>query len=320
MKLVYYSDKPNFGDELSPLLFNALLPSGFLDDDEHELLMGIGSILWDYLPAAPLKHVLGSGYGGYTDPPNVHEDGWNIVFVRGPHTASKLRLPAEKAICDTALLLRLTQLPDGEPDVGVAFMPHCASRDRGYWAEVCQLAGITFIDPRGAPAQIIKRIRGASFLIAEAMHGAIVADALRVPWIAAKPLHKINRMKWHDWADSLAINLRWSSLFPSSMMEAYHASVPSAEPWRAKKTRENPRYELINNMLVRVAALRLSQIARRDPQLSDERRLDAAVSRAAAATDGFIRARGGGGLRSNVPIFAQGPFGRKAAPVPTDRA
>src|SRR5205085_3953984 len=128
MKLVYFrGDNPNFGDELSPLLWNALLPPGFLDENADQLLLGVGSILWDHLPAAPLKHVLGSGYGGYSGAPNVHDGRWNVVFVRGPQTAAKLGLAAEKAICDAAVLLRLTTLPPAARDIGLAFMPHCAS-------------------------------------------------------------------------------------------------------------------------------------------------------------------------------------------------
>jgi succinoglycan biosynthesis protein ExoV len=303
VKLVYYNVRPNFGDELSPVLFNAILPPGFIDSDEEDLLLGVGSILWDNLPGRPVKHVLGSGYGGYTSAPDVHDGRWNIVFVRGPHTAARLGLPTEKAICDTAVLLRLTELPEPASRVGVAFMPHCASRDRGYWAEACKLAGITFVDPRGDFVDITRKIRGAEALIAEAMHGAIVADAIRTPWVAAKPLHRVNRMKWNDWADSLAIDLRWAQLLPSSVMEAYHASFPSAEPWRAKKTRESLAYRPANQLLVHLAAHRLQQIARREPQLSSDEQLDSAIDRAATATDLFLKSRGTTGVRTGAPLI-----------------
>jgi hypothetical protein len=46
VKLVYFQhDPPNFGDEINRILWPRLLPEGFLDDDEDELLFGAGSIL-----------------------------------------------------------------------------------------------------------------------------------------------------------------------------------------------------------------------------------------------------------------------------------
>ena len=52
MKLVFFRGKvPNFGDELNLHVWPALLPHGFLDEDEDELFVGIGSIIGSHLPA-----------------------------------------------------------------------------------------------------------------------------------------------------------------------------------------------------------------------------------------------------------------------------
>ena len=65
MKLTYYAgNPPNFGDEINATMWSHLLPRGFLDEEERELFLGAGSILWDYLPAASRKFVAGSGFGG----------------------------------------------------------------------------------------------------------------------------------------------------------------------------------------------------------------------------------------------------------------
>src|SRR5690606_9365510 len=125
MKLTYFKGRvPNFGDELNTYLWPRLLPPGFLDEDDNELFLGIGSILWEHHPKEARKYVLGSGYGGYAPAPDVHDGTWNVIFVRGPRTAARLGLPSSKGICDSAILLRKIDLPPAAEDVGVAFMPH----------------------------------------------------------------------------------------------------------------------------------------------------------------------------------------------------
>ena len=55
---------------------------------------------------------------------------------------------------------------------------------RGNWRKACDRAGITFLDSTADPLETIAKIRGSRLVISEAMHGAIVADALRTPWVA----------------------------------------------------------------------------------------------------------------------------------------
>ena len=99
MKLIYFKGHvPNFGDELNTYMWDKLLPAGFLDDRPDELFLGIGSIIFDTYPKQARKYVMGSGYAGYTSPPDLIDGSWDVIFVRGPRTAERLKLPAEKAI------------------------------------------------------------------------------------------------------------------------------------------------------------------------------------------------------------------------------
>ena len=59
------------------------------------------------------------------------------------------------------------------------------------------------IDPRDDPLAVLAAIGRCKVLLSEALHGVIVADALRVPWVAIRPLARIHRAKWADWADTV---------------------------------------------------------------------------------------------------------------------
>ena len=56
---------------------------------------------------------------------------------------------------------------------------------------------------------VIDKIRSCRLLITEAMHGAIIADTLRVPWVPLKTNKTINDFKWNDWSKSMEIDLRF---------------------------------------------------------------------------------------------------------------
>src|SRR4029077_10966294 len=128
---------------------------------------------------------------------------WMISWVRGPRTASRLGLPAACGLGDPAMLLPCAGAWAGVRGKSIGFMPHFESMARGAWDRAAAAAGIALIDPRDDPAMVIAAIRRCNLLLSEALHGAIVADALRVPWIAVRPLAHIHRAKWHDWADAL---------------------------------------------------------------------------------------------------------------------
>lgn len=291
MKLSYYTGPvPNFGDELNPWMWQQLLPHRFLDDDPSELFIGIGSIISDEWPAEATKHVLGSGYGGYTAAPDLHDGSWNVVFVRGPRTAHRLGLPPETAICDSAVLLRTTTLPPAATGIDVAFMPHFHSLERGHWPEACRMAGIRMIDPRDDVETVLAQIRGARVLITEAMHGAIVADALRTPWVAVRPIHGANSDKWLDWAEALSIDLRVHSLPPTSLFEAWLVTTRTSKFHGPRAYRWNASLPAVpvNAVLTRRAARHLAQLARQEPQLSSEAAIERATARAEAALKVFI--------------------------------
>jgi len=277
MKLWYFRDKqPNFGDELNHYVWPRVFGSGFFDSNEQTLFLGIGSILFDFHPREAKKVVLGAGYAGYTDPPDVFDGSWDVVAVRGPRTAEKLGLPRQLAITDSAILIRTVERPPPAEGVKTAFMPHYQSLPRGRWRQACALAGLTFIDPTEPTDHVLAQIAGADLLITEAMHGAIVADALRTPWVATAAIQASNRDKWSDWAESLGVDLRLNPLAASSYREH---RILSGRPLRgiARRLVLNPRVAaMLDRPHVEQAAASLQALAQAEPQLSREE----AVSRA----------------------------------------
>jgi succinoglycan biosynthesis protein ExoV len=294
VKLTYFRNTPpNFGDELNAIIWHQLLPEGFLDDDESELFLGIGSILWNHLPTAPLKHVMGSGFGGYTDPPDVHDGSWNVVWLRGPVTARRLNLDPRLAISDSAILLRVIALPPPVTGPDTYFMPHFESAARGDWQRACALAGIGYLDPRADAETLLAQMRGARLIVTEAMHGAIVADALRVPWIGIVPFFPQHRAKWDDWAQSLDIALRPSTLPPSNLLETY--TLVTGLPGKGRRSRTLLRAwptAPVNAALLHRAAARLRRLAETvEPQLSSDTAIQRATERSLEALDSFVRLR-----------------------------
>jgi succinoglycan biosynthesis protein ExoV len=225
LKVTCYSDgeASNFGDDLNRWMWNRIL--GFpLDVDHGTLLLGIGTVISrSIIPHADRYIVLSSGVGYDALPPDFGGPKWEILAVRGPLTAEVLNLPQEKAIVDGAALLRL--LPECEPlpeseRAGIGFMPHYDNLPDGNWREVCAMAGFEFLDPLADSEETVQRIRRAKLVIADAMHAAIVADALRVPWIPVTLSPQSNTFKWLDWTLSLDLAYRPTAIPPSTLLES----------------------------------------------------------------------------------------------------
>jgi len=297
MKLTYFQGiPPNFGDEVNAMMWQHLLPAGFLDEDDTTLFLGVGSILWDFLPKAPRKIVAGSGYGGYTAPPDVHDGSWEVLWLRGPRTADHLRLPRAQAITDAAVLLRAIPLPVPAvvPGDGVCFMPHVDSMARGDWPRVCAMAGITFLDPRAPVDGTLALIRGARLVITEAMHGAIIADALRRPWVGVLPTHTAHRAKWDDWALSLDIALAPVRLGPSNLREGWtRLTGLYATGQRSRLVMDGPLAFPANYAVAERTARQLQRLASgATAQLSSDAAIERATERCLDALDLFVTRTG----------------------------
>jgi hypothetical protein len=210
MRLFYRRDAHgNFGDALNEWIWPRLLP-GLLSEDASDLLVGIGTILDRRVPIGVQKTVLGSGTGiGVL--PDLDQT-WKLVCVRGPLTAQAIGAPPDLAVTDPAMLVAdLFPHAPGQRPSGVAVMPHMFTVDRlgrrGIrLAQIVRDLGFRYLDPYRPVDETLRALASSKVVLAEAMHGAIVADALRVPWIPIQLMPEINPFKWWDWCSSLGLS------------------------------------------------------------------------------------------------------------------
>lgn len=203
MKLLYFTRKLNFGDALNKYIFNFYIPE-LLDEDESIVLLGIGTILGLIKPKEECKKifVFSSGYG-YGAIPEIDQR-YDFICIRGPLTAKALGISQDLAITDGAVLLKGMPLEKQKKAYKWSFIPHMESEKQfSDWERIIKSAGGHYISPANEPEFVIEEILKSELIVAEAMHGAIVADTLRIPWIAARTNTYINSFKWNDWLSGI---------------------------------------------------------------------------------------------------------------------
>ncbi|PMM03809.1 hypothetical protein BCT61_17520 [Vibrio breoganii] len=217
MKLEYCRSKSlNVGDDLNPWLWPKLLGENFIDidskGDSQEYLVGVGTLLTAKrfqkdLGTATKIHIFSSGAWEGETPPL--DDRCVVHGVRGPRTANKLGVSKEKVIGDGAYLISTIDYPKSLPIEGrIGFVPHHKSEDFIDWKRVCEKAGLHFISPKKPVDDFLIEIQQCEAVIAEAMHGAIIADVLRVPWLAVSYSPIFSFEKWYDFAEALDIKMQ----------------------------------------------------------------------------------------------------------------
>lgn len=244
MKIFMYDHFPNYGDVLNkhiwPLYFDK-----YLQRQDDILMFGIGTLLGQKIEHNGRIFVCGSGCGYEPDVQVVKN--YKVFFVRGPNSASLLGLPPDMAITDPAILVDECFPPAPRRD-RVVFMPHWETSRNPLWRRICGMAGIEYVDPLADVVTVSNQLSSAKLVIAEAMHGAIVADAYRVPWIPVSTSARINLFKWHDWAASLNLKPDFFTLAPLGMSDVFRSLTGDA------KTADKLRQEVAGKAVIPLAA------------------------------------------------------------------
>lgn len=206
MKLHYWKNLPsikNFGDQLSPFIWDKEL-EGCFNNNENELFLGIGTLLDNTVPVAEKYYVMGSG-AGYHQKAKI-DNRWKFYAVRGPLTADLYGLPEDVAITDPAVLTVKWHKPlKQETHNAKYFMPHWSTSGLS-WKTICEKCGLELLDPKENVSTILNKIADAKLVVSESLHGAIIADTFRVPWIPVKSrFSDFSEFKWTDWQKSMNV-------------------------------------------------------------------------------------------------------------------
>ena len=275
MKPFYFKHITNFGDELNTWLWKRLIPE-LLYDDAATLLIGIGTYLTlEWVPKDHRIVVFSSG-AGYGPAPQI-DCNWSVYCVRGPLTAKALGLDASAAVTDAGALVRRAYKEDNKKCYQVSYIPHHVSNKGGieFWQSICNELDIHYIDPHLPVDTILAAIDQSELLITEALHGAIVADALRVPWVSVQTGEHILEFKWDDWCQSLGLQHSPDDLFASAGVtprgadEVNTFSVAERDAIRDRiKALTNPDYASLSNE--KVLDERIDELERRLEQLRSD--------------------------------------------------
>lgn len=218
MKLEYCKNgNLNVGDDLNHWLWPKLLPQLF-DEDNEQVFLGVGTLLTEkrmvrQLSRAKTVNILSSGAWDSRAPKRASH--WKVYGVRGYRTAKWIGVKPSLAVGDGAYLLRQFFAPQPtltkEPTL-TGFVPHHRSEDFVDWELVCHFAGLKLITPRQHIESFTRQLSECQLIVSEAMHGAIIADALRIPWRPITYSPSFQRDKWFDWAEFMGVNLEFRSL------------------------------------------------------------------------------------------------------------
>ncbi len=181
----------NFGDELNPILIEALTGKTILNiyakyyQKEH--LLAIGSVLDR---ATSNSIIWGSGF--ISEQSVLLEKPKKIYAVRGPETREKLigfGIACPEIYGDPALLMPYVYQPKKTIDkkYKVGIIPHIVDKDIAWLKQFSSSDDIKIIDVQNPnPFKVIDSILECEKVISSSLHGIIVSDAYNIPSIWVK--------------------------------------------------------------------------------------------------------------------------------------
>jgi pyruvyltransferase len=184
-------NKPNFGDELTWILIERLTGRRTVRRPLSECdVVGIGSHMERVYAGVGRNrpYVVGSGF--LSEGPSAPDIGLPVLALRGELTRSRVPDAKHDVVLGDPGLLAHTLVNPARPvsrQDRVTVIPHYLHAKSENLAALKEVPGVTVVDVRSSPIDIVHAIADSRFVYSSGLHGLIAADALGVPNAWFKP-------------------------------------------------------------------------------------------------------------------------------------
>ena len=274
MKVFYHRAPPgNVGDDLNAVLWQRLIPD-LQQLATADWLIGVGTILDRRIDALPgRKIVMGSGLR--PDTADHYRFGRDVRFaaVRGVLTAQRIGLGNAVTLGDPGFLVAQYRQARRVIVERIGFVPHIYSERWSGMSVAAADAGLHVISPTLALNDFLEQLQGCARVYCESLHGAIFADALRVPWARV-------RICSHLYEGAGVAEFKWRDAFsvvdlPVTPVHSA-AILPTKRSWPLLRRGLRPLQVITEQRLARALARRRDDASLF--QLSSEARLQERVA------------------------------------------
>lgn len=209
----YESDTGNIGDDFNEWLWPKLIPNQ-LNDNSSDIFVGIGSVFDDRFEKKCKKNIFGSGARSVSTIPSI-DSSWHIYFTRGPLTANAIGFKTNHFITDPGILASIYFKKEND-NKHIGLIPYYRG-NHAFWKKTAESLNLKLISPHLPVEKFFAELSSCKSVITESMHGAIFADALRIPWASFTSYSRYlegetNEFKWTDWLHSMNLKIQRHSL------------------------------------------------------------------------------------------------------------
>ena len=194
IKLHWYDKERNFGDMLSPILFNGLgIEYKKAKRNDSEKLLAIGSIIY-----ASRENDILWGTGTMIDKDFIAPKGLKVLAVRGPKTRKKIKgVNVPEIYGDPAILIPDIYKPNKIERHKIGFVPHYVDQNHPELIKDKRF----IIDVKQDPLKTIDEICSCDMIVSSSLHGIIIAEAYGIDAVWIKLSDKIigGRFKFNDY-------------------------------------------------------------------------------------------------------------------------